>query len=62
MYLTMIKFKNFLLVDLSTGEVLFDMQSVRVSLTILTSRATINTNTYIRIKFFGRSYFFIQKN
>jgi hypothetical protein len=32
MYLTMIKFKNFLMVDLSTGDVLFDMQKVRVSI------------------------------
>lgn len=30
MYLSYIKFKNFFLVDLNTGELLFDMQGVRV--------------------------------
>jgi hypothetical protein len=32
MYLSYIKFKNFLVVDLSTGNIIFDMMNVRVIL------------------------------
>jgi hypothetical protein len=60
MYLTMIKFKNFLLVDLSTGEILFDMQNVRVSVFIYL-RDLRNIKIFKRIKSFGRSYYFILK-